>query len=71
MAVQREKEGVKLPVYKITNELNKTILTHRENLSPFQEPNFAENLAKTQTEPEERPKSENALTTRDFMLING
>ena len=54
---QREKEGVKLPVYKITNELNKTILTHRENLSPFQEPNFAENLAKTQTEPEERPKS--------------
>ena len=37
---QRVKEGKVLPVYKIRNEGDKVILTHRENLSPFAEPNF-------------------------------
>ena len=39
---QREKEGEKLPVYKLKNDQNKTILAHREALSPFVEPIFEE-----------------------------
>merc|ERR1711954_407933 len=55
---QRVKEGKVLPVYKIRNEDNKTILAHRDVLTPFIEPNF-----NAQEKSPEKPKKTKGYKT--------
>ena len=53
---QRVKHGRVLPVYKIKNEEDKIILSHRESLSKFEEAEGAENLIVKEQEQVVRPK---------------
>ena len=62
---QRVKHGRVLPVYKIRNEEDKVILSHRESLSKFEESETAEKLiTKTQEEvvkPKEKKKGKREI----------
>ena len=57
---QREKEGKKLPVYKIEDHKGNTLLTHRESLTEFYQPMLDETQPTTTAT--EQPKTAKAKT---------